>query len=122
MALTDNLDIIKRNEWRELSRDVTRREILYFISGSPDGVREPKIKDFMKGVFKYSFQGSVESHLKELEADGLVTKEVPKRGAPVWHADPSRVMEMVEREIDALKYREKELLNLKEFLEEIYGE
>ena len=64
-----------RSEWREISRDLSKREILYFISGSPDGVREPKIKEFMKDVFKFSFHGSVESLLKELETEGLVTKE-----------------------------------------------
>lgn len=98
MARTEKEDVSSRNEWRELSRNLASREILYFISGSPDGGRKPKIKDFIKDVFQYSFQGSVESHLKELEADGLVTKEIPKRGAPVWHAVPLRVMEMVKRD------------------------
>ncbi len=31
-----------RTIWRDLSRNLSKREILYFISGSPDGVREPK--------------------------------------------------------------------------------
>ncbi len=109
MAKAEDDEVSNRNEWRELSRDLTSREILYIISGSPDGVREPKIKDFMKDVFTYSFQGSVESHLQKLEADGFVTKEVPKRGAPVWHANPFRVREILKREIAALKSREKAL-------------
>jgi hypothetical protein len=75
----------------------------------------------MKDVFQYSFQGSVESHLKELEAEGLVTKKIPKSGAPVWHADPLRVMEMVKRD-HCTEKKEEELMNLKDFLDEIYGE
>lgn len=111
-----------RSEWREISRDLSKREILYFISGSPDGLREPKIKEFMKDVFKFSFHGSVESLLKELETEGLVTKETPRRGAPVWHANPPQVMEMVQKELKAMKYREKELLDLQEYLDELYGD
>jgi len=111
-----------RTIWRDLSRNLSKREILYFISGSPDGVREPKIREFMKDVFKFSFQGSVESHLKELEAECLVTKETPRRGAPVWHANPSLVLEMVRNELNAMKFREKQLLELQEYLDEVYGD
>jgi hypothetical protein len=108
--------------WRDLSGNLSKREILYFISGSPDGLREPKIKEFMKDVFKFSFHGSVESNLKDLEAEGLVIKETPQRGAPVWHTYPSLVMEMVRNELNAIKFREKQLLELQEFLDEVYGD
>lgn len=122
MAHEDAEGNTHRAEWRELSRNLTQREILYFISGSPDGVREPKIKSFMQDVFKYSFHGSVESHLKELESEGLLTKECPRRGAAVWHANQPRVIETVQKELKELKFREKELLELQEYLDEMYGD
>ncbi|MFH0966230.1 MAG: hypothetical protein V1862_00895, partial [Methanobacteriota archaeon] len=84
MSHTDDEVNTHRTQWRELSRNLTQREILYFISGSPNGVRESKIKTFMNDVFRFSFNGSIDPHLVKLESDGLLTKECTRGGAMIW--------------------------------------
>lgn len=111
-----------RTKWRELSQNLTQREILYVISGSPDGIRETKIKTHMQDVFKYSFHGSIESHLKALETENLLNKEIPKRGVPLWHANQSKVLEIVQEELEEMKFREQELREFYEYLKELYGD
>lgn len=111
-----------RTRWRELSQNLTEREILYYVSGSPDGVREQAIKTFMKDVFKYSFHGSVETHLKALESKDLITKESPRRGTPLWHANHSEVMTLIQKELEEMKIREDELRDLLAYLKEIYAD
>lgn len=111
-----------RSRWRELSRNVTQREIVYFISGFPDGVRETKIKSFMHEVFKFSFNGSIESHLEKLDADGLLTKECTRSGAKIWHANPPIVIEMIQKELEEIKYHEKELRDLRTYLIGMYAD
>lgn len=76
----------------------------------------------MQDVFKYSFHGSVESHLKELESAGLLTKECPRRGAIVWHANQPQVIETVQKELEELKFHENELREFCEYLKEMYGD
>lgn len=122
MSHTDAEIQIHRTQWRELSRNLTQREILYFISGSPDGVRETKIKSFMYDVFRFSFNGSIESHLKKLEDEGLLTTERTRSGAIIWHANQPRVIDMIQRELEELKYRENELQDLHAYLISMYAD
>ncbi len=122
MADTDAGLHSHRSEWRELSRSLIQREVLYTISGFPDGVREAKIKTLMHDVFKYSFQGTVAPHLKELEENGFLSKESTKSGAIIWHADHAKVLNLVEQERAAMKHREAELRELHAYLVEMYGD
>lgn len=121
MSYTDAQDSAHRSQWRELSRNLVEREILYFISGSPDGVREPKIQTYMKEFFTYSFQGSIDPHLKKLAADGLITQEKTRSGATIWHANHSLVISIVQKELDELKHREENLRGLHAYLIDMYG-
>jgi hypothetical protein len=109
-----------RSQWRELARSLSQREILYFISGAPNGVRETKIKTFMNDVFKFSINGSIEPHLEKLESDGFLTKESTRGGAIVWHANQSLVIDMIQKELDELKHRENELCDLRAYLLGMY--
>jgi hypothetical protein len=111
-----------RTNWRELSRNLTQREILYFVAGSPDGVSEKKIKTFMHEVFKYSFNGSVESYLEKLEDDGLLSKEYTRSSVKIWHANQLLVIDMVKGELEELKYRENELRDLHSYLISMYAD
>lgn len=122
MSDTDAEVHTHRIQWRELSRNLTQREILYFISGSPSGVRETKIKSFMHDVFRFSFDGSIDPHLKKLEADGLLTKDSTRSGATIWHANQPLVIEMVQKELEEMKYRERELRDLHAFLIGTYAD
>jgi hypothetical protein len=122
MTDTDTQAQIHRRQWRELSRNLTQREIVYFISGSPNGVRETKIKSFMHDACKYSINGSVESHVKKLESDGLITKESTRSGAIIWHANQDRVIEMIQKELEEIKYRENELRDLHTYLISMYSD
>ena len=110
-----------RARWRDMCQNLTDREILYFVSGSPDGVREKRVKDHMQDVFKYSFHGSVGSHLEKLAADGYLSKESVKSGAAVWFAHPQPVMDLIRTELAAMKTREQDLKDLYSFLENTYG-
>lgn len=74
----------------------------------------------MQDHFKYSFQGSIQPHLKKLEADGLITKETTRSGAIIWHANQCRVIDIIQNELAVLKQRENELQDLLAFLEELY--
>jgi len=111
-----------RTQWRELSRNLTQREILYYISGSPDGIRETKIKTFMHDVFKYSMNGSIEPHLVKLEADGLLHNECTRSGAKIWHANHPLVIDMIQRELKELKHRENDLRDLHAYLISMYAD
>ncbi|PWR74016.1 hypothetical protein [Methanospirillum lacunae] len=122
MTHSDDQSGYHRSEWRKISQDLTGREIVYFISGSPDGVRETKIKSFMHDVFRFSFSGSIEPHLEKIEKDGLISKETTRSGARIWHANHDKVIEMVTNELDEMKYREKELRELHAFLINTYGD
>ena len=122
MSPTDAEVNAHRTQWRELSRSLTQREILYFISGSPDGVREKKIKTFMHDVFRFSFNGSIGSYLEKLEADGLLSKECTRSGNTIWHANQPLVINMVQRELEELKYRESELRDLHAYLIGMYAD
>lgn len=122
MSDTDAEVHAHRSQWRELSRNLTQREILYFVSGSPNGVRETKIKTFMQDVFKYSMNGSIEPHIKKLESDGLLTKESTRGGATIWHANHAQVIDLVQRELEEMKYHEKELRDLHGYLIEMYSD
>lgn len=121
MTLTDDEGAARRAQWRALCQNLTDREILYFVSGSPDGVREKRVKDHMQDVFKYSFHGSVGSHLEKLATDGYLSKESTKSGAAVWFANPRTVMDLIRTELAAMKAREQELKELYTFLENTYG-
>ncbi|NLV26759.1 MAG: hypothetical protein GXY48_06295 [Methanomicrobiales archaeon] len=121
MSPTDDEVKARRIKWRELCRSHTEHDILYYISSYPDGVRETKIKTYMQDVFKYSFQGSIETHLKKLEVDGLISKERTRSGAAIWHANQSLVIEMVEKEREVLKQRESELRVFYSYLIDMYG-
>jgi len=122
MAQSDDSSNIHRTEWRELSKDLTAREILYYISGSPDGVRETKIKSFMHDVFKYSFSVSIETHLEKLEKENLISRETTRSGARIWHANQEKVLELVQKELEEMKYREEELRELHGYLVSMYGD
>lgn len=74
----------------------------------------------MQDHFKYSFQGSIQPHLKKLEADGLITKETTRSGAIIWHANQCRVIDIIQNELTVLKQRENELQDLLVFLKELY--
>ena len=116
MSHTDAEVNTHRAQWRELSRSLIQREILYFISGSPNGIRETKVKSFMQDGFKFSVNGSIEPHLGKLEADGLLTKECTRSGATIWHANQPLVIDMVQKELVELKHRETELRDLHAYL------
>lgn len=120
MPDTDTEVFTRRSQWRELCRSVIDHEILYFISSSPEGVRETKIKNFMQEVFKFSFHGSIESHMTKLESEGLITKESTRSGARIWHANQPLVIDLVQKERDELKHRESELRDLHEYLIDLY--
>lgn len=122
MVQSDNDIQAHRSEWRELSRNLTQREILYFVSGSPDGVRETKIKSFMHEVFKFSVSGTIDPHLKKLEADGLLTKEYTRGGAEIWHANQPLVITIIQHELEAMKHREAELRDLHTYLISMYAD
>ncbi len=122
MSHTETEVAAHRSQWRELSRNLTQREILYFVSGSPDGVRETKIRSFMHEVFRFSVQGSIDPHLKKLEADGLLTKESTRSGAIIWHANQPLVLDMVRRELEEMKHREDELRDLHAYLISMYAD
>ncbi len=122
MTQSDDIVNLHRTEWRELSKNLTGREILYFISGSPDGVRETKIKSFMHDVFKFSFSGSIETHLEKLEKENLITRETTRSGARIWHANPDKVIELVRKELEEMKHREEELRELHGYLIGMYGD
>lgn len=122
MNQLDDTISLHRSEWRKLSQDLTGREILYFISGSPDGVRETKIKTFMHEVFKFSFSGSIEPHLEKLENDGFISKETTRSGARIWHANHKKVIKKVSNELQEIKFREEELRELHAFLINTYDE
>ncbi|WP_319540848.1 hypothetical protein [uncultured Methanospirillum sp.] len=122
MTQSDDSSNLHRTEWRELSKDLTGREILYYISGSPDGVRETKIKSFMHDVFKYSFSVSIETHLEKLEKENLISRETTRSGARIWHANQDKVLELVQRELEEMKYREEELRELHAYLVSMYGD
>lgn len=111
-----------RLRWRELCRNQTPREILYYVAGSPDGVRETKIKSFMHEGFRISIQGSIDQHLKTLEAEGLLTRESTRSGAVIWHADEQRVLELVQKELEKLEIRVRELRDLQEYLVGMYAD
>lgn len=122
MSPVDEKEEIHRSRWRELSQTVTDREILYYISGFPEGVRHTKIKSHMKEVFRFSFHGSAESHLEAMESEGLVTRERTRSGASVWHASPSRVMDLIREELREINHRERELRDLLTYLTELYAD
>ncbi len=122
MAQSDDSSNLHRTEWRELSKDLTGREILYYISGSPDGVRETKIKSFMHDVFKYSFSVKIETHLEKLEKENMISRETTRSGARIWHANQEKVLELVQKELEEMKYREEELRELHAYLVSMYGD
>lgn len=122
MALTEDEVQARRKNWRELCRNQTEHEILYCISSFPDGVRESKIKTQMQDVFKYSFHGNIETHLKSLEANGLISKETTRSGARIWHADQSSVLKLVRKELEVLNARELEMRDFHAYLTDMYGD
>lgn len=73
-------------------------------------------------MFRFSFNGSLESHLKKLETDGFLTKDCTRGGATVWHANQRLVIGVVQRELEELKHRENELRDLHAFLIDTYAD
>jgi len=120
MSDTDTEVQAHRSRWRELSRNLTQREILYFISGSPNGIRESKIKSYIHEVFKFSVNGSIEPHLKKLESDGFLTKESTRSGATIWHANHPLVIDMIQKELEEMKHHETALHDLHGYLISMY--
>jgi len=122
MSLTDDEVRTHRTRWREISRSLTQREILYYVSGSPDGVRETKIKTYMHEVFKFSVDGTIEPHLKKLEGGCLLTKEYTRGGAVIWHANHPAVIDMIQQELEEMKYHETEIRELHAYLISTYAD